>query len=111
MKIASSQQGAVGILALQGPLLKSEVNQLDAEVQRFIAASIYLIVLDLEGVPLIDSIALEKIWSLVSDLGKRGGDLRVAALCEVCSDIFRATRMDSIVACVDDVETAVLNLS
>ena len=91
-------------------MLGSELEKLDAEITPCIESAINYIVLDLEAVPFIDSVSLEKIGDLATELGKRGGDLRISSLTDICADIFRATRMDSLVHCGDNVDMAVRSL-
>lgn len=110
MNIGRSQQGQVSILSLQGALVEEELPVLEREFDRCIESGAFRIVLEMRQVPFIDSAGLEKIQSIVTDIGKRGGDLRVAALNDVCRDIFLCTRMDSFVQVYPDREAAVRSL-
>jgi len=110
MNVTRSQQGRVAILAVHGPLVGEELDGLDSQVDECVNAGLFKVVLDLGQTPFIDSAGLERLQSIVSDLGKRGGDLRVAALNDVCQDIFWATRMESFVQVFADRESAIRSL-
>jgi anti-anti-sigma factor len=51
------------------------------------------VIIDCEGLELMDSAALELLQKTHTDLTSRGGTLRLAALNRVCSDIMTATRL------------------
>lgn len=110
MDVTQSQQGAVTVLRIKGPMTAEGLGLFGTMVAECIAANLLKVVLDVEEVPFIDSAGLEKIQSVVSDLGKRGGDVRIASANEVCTDIFQATRMDSFFQTYEDRESAVRSL-
>lgn len=110
MIVNRSQQGQVSILAVQGPLIEEDLPLLDKEVDRVLSGGSHKIVLEMRQVPFIDSAGLEKLQSIVSDLGKRGGDMRVSSLNDVCRDIFLCTRMESFLQTFTDRESAVRSL-
>lgn len=84
--------------------------EFDAALDECVNSGLYRVVLDMRQSPFIDSQGLERLQDLVSDLGKRGGDLRLASPNDVCRDIFLATRMDSFVQVADDRESAIRSL-
>ena len=100
----------MAILAVHGALIGEEIEALDSRIDECVNNGLFKIVLDLGQTPFIDSAGLERIQSIVSDLGKRRGDLRIAALNEVCQDIFWATRMESFVQVFQDRESAIRSL-
>ena len=110
MDVTKSQQGAVAILALRGPMLAEELGILDEAVDKCVASGQLKIVLDLEHVPFIDSLGLEKILSIVSSLSKLGGSMHVASANTVCRDIFRATRIDGLLQVFENREATVKSL-
>jgi anti-anti-sigma factor len=111
MDVTRSQHGAVAILAVQGPLTIDQIDVLDAEIDACVESRMVKIVIDLAQAPFIDSAGLERLHTLASDLGKRGGDVRVSSLNEVCRDIFHATRLESVVQLFADNDSAVSSLS
>ncbi len=110
MHVAKIIHSTVAILAIKGSLVSEEMDKLDVEVEECVEKGIIRVVLDLKEVPFIDSAGLEKIQDIVSNLGKRGGDLRIVSLNDVCADIFLATRMESFVQVSPDRDAAVRSL-
>ena len=110
MEVTKSEQGAVAILSVKGAIIDEDLDTLDGKFAECVSEGRLKIVLDLESVPFIDSAGLEKIQETVSDLGKRGGDLCVSSLNDVCGDIFVTTRVDSLVQVFDDLEAATRSL-
>lgn len=110
MNVSKSQQGAITIINVQGPMVEEGLDILDALMDECVASGLLRIVFDMKRVPFVDSAGLEKIQAIVSDLGKRGGDVRIASLNDVCSDIFGATRLESFVQVFNEREAAVRSL-
>ena len=110
MNVSKSQQGAVTIVTVQGPMMEEELHVLDDVLDECVAKGLLRIIFDMRQVPFIDSAGLEKLQAIVSDVGKRGGDARVASLSDVCQDIFSATRLESFVQVFSDREAAVRSL-
>jgi anti-anti-sigma factor len=110
LQIGKSIQGAVAVLAIKGSMIADDLPMFDEEVQACQQEGILRIVLDLKTTPFIDSAGLERLQDLVSLLGKRGGDLRVACLNDVCRDIFLATRMDGFIQVAASPEEAIRSL-
>lgn len=111
MDVAKSQRGGIMVLAVHGALTAEDIEPLNKEIEQCIADGKVKIVLDLVKTPYIDSAGLERIHVLTSELGKRGGDVRVSGLNDVCKDIFRATRLESVVQLFDSEDGAVKSLS
>lgn len=110
MQVAVSVRGPVAVLSVQGPLVEEELPKLDVEVDKLRNSGHSKLVIELRDAPFIDSRGLEKIQSLAFDIGRSGGDLRVAHLNDVCRDIFMTTRMESFVQVFEDREAAIRSL-
>ena len=110
MHVSRQFQGSVAVLTIRDSMVEGELDILDRNVRECVEAGAYRLVLDMKAVPAIDSAALERLQDLASDLGKRGGDLRLAALTETCQDIFLATRMDNFLHVSRDRDSAVRSL-
>lgn len=100
----------MAVLSVEGPLVAEEVGRLKEEIGTCETSGVVHFVLDLKETPFIDSASLETIQDIASDAGKRGGDVRIASLNDVCRDIFVATRMDNFIQTWDDAESAVRSL-
>lgn len=110
MELTQSQQGPVAVLSVRGPIISGEFGPLEAEIANCLCSNELKIVFEISGVPFIDSEGLDKILEVVLDIGKRGGDARIAAPNDVCDDIFTATRMRGLIEVFDDVDAAVKSL-
>ena len=111
MQVSRIANGQAVVITLRGPMVDEELHLLDTEVQESIESGSNKIVLDLKEVPFIDSAGLERIQDMVDSLGKKGGDVYVASLNDVCHDIFLATQMKRFVQVADSVDSAVRSLA
>ena len=107
MEIDKEQHGVVTVLSLRGALDFEAKQALISEITRCRTGGLFQIVLEMRDVPAIDSAGLETIQSMAADLGRHGGDLRLAAVNELCGDILTATRVESLVQVYVDLESAV----
>ncbi|NQU41928.1 STAS domain-containing protein [bacterium] len=110
MDITRSVQGPVAVLAVKGPLIEEELEILDKEIEQTVRAGLHKVILDIKEMPFIDSAGLEKLQTLVSNLGKQGQNLCVATPNEICRDIFMATRLDNFMLIFEDREQALRKL-
>ncbi len=106
MHITRSQQGPITILSLQGPIVAQELSEVKTAIDECVAGGQTKLVLELAQVPFVDGEGLETIQETVTTLGKRGGDLKVCALNDICRDIFNATRMNGFVQIFENREEA-----
>lgn len=86
-------QGAVSVVTASTALTGDVVDELVAAVERDARPGKPMVVLDLRGVPHVDSRALECLLDLQDDLRGRGGELRLANPAPLVVDVFRATRL------------------
>ena len=106
MHITRSQQGPITILSLQGAIVSQELGDVKAVIDDCVKGGQTKLVLELAQVPFVDGEGLETIQDTVTKLGKRGGDLKVCSLNDVCRDIFNATRMNGFVQVFDNRDDA-----
>jgi len=111
MEVSRTQQGPVATLGLKGPLVDEDLEALDRQIGECTHSGLFRIILDIGGVPFIDSAGLEKIQEIVSEVGLRGGHVCIASPNDVCRDILTATRMDSFVLVFQNRESAFRSLS
>lgn len=110
VEIRVAQQGLVTILSVVGPLIEEELAAVRDEIVKYEDQQPMRLVIDMNGVPFIDSVGLEWLQELPAELARRGGEVRVANLNEICKDIFVATRMGHFLAVSDNTESAVRSL-
>ncbi len=97
MHITRSQQGPITILSVQGSIVSQDLSDMKSMIDECMTGGETKLILELAQVPFVDGEGLEAIQEAVTVLGKRGGDLKVCALNDVCRDIFNATRMNGFV--------------
>jgi len=106
MAIDRTVQGTVTVLAPEGPVVGEATDELVQEIKDLRQGGCERIVLEMNGVPFIDSDALEKLLAASLELETFGGALKIANPSDVVRDIFRATRLGSRIDVMDDVEGA-----
>lgn len=92
------------IYALTGPLTLRNMFDLQAELRGAQAAP--LVVLDLGGVPYMDSAGMGLIMNHYVHCQTRGGRLVVAAANSRVLDLFKLTRVDTVLALAPTAEAA-----
>lgn len=111
MKLKQTRRGTSTIISIHGSLVNEELSKLNDAIEESLRSGTPNIVLELSEVPYIDSAGLELLLDLVSRLGKLGGDIRLAALNEVCLEIFSATRMDNFYNPFGDADSALRSMA
>lgn len=99
------------IIAPQGAIIAGDLESFGEAVDACIAEAKLKIVIDFRNVPFIDSAGLENVMDIVCEVERRGGDLRIASLNDVCRDIFRVTRLDALLQIQDRLEQAIDTLA
>ena len=72
MEIKETRQGAVTIMAPGGPLVESDVPVFSARLQAVASRSLGRFILDLSGVPYVDSTGLEALYDAAENAGASG---------------------------------------
>lgn len=110
MKLEQTRHGTSTIILIHGSLVNEELVKLNVAIDEILSSGVSNIVLELSDVPFIDSAGLELLLELVSRFGKLGGEIRLAALNDVCMEIFSATRMDNFYNPFTDVDSALRSM-
>jgi anti-anti-sigma factor len=85
------KQGAVCVLRPQSPLSDEHSAAFVDAALAGVGACKPMLVVDMHGVPLIDSAGLESLVDLRERLESRGGSMKLAAINALCHDILRVT--------------------
>ena len=85
------KQGAVCVLRPQAPLAAEHCAMFVDSALAGLGAGKPMLVVDLHGVPLIDSSGLESLVELRERIESRGGAMKLAAVNALCHDILRVT--------------------
>lgn len=110
MEAVKSQQGTVAVIAVNGAVVVEELDSLRSKLEECFAGGSHNIVLDLREVPFVDSAGLELIQQFASDAVRRGGELAVSSMNNICEDIFDATRLSNRLRTFEGRDSAVRGL-
>jgi len=100
-------QGAVDVVKLTVTLNHENVEQLSETIETRLGEGQPMVVLDMSGVPLIDSAALESLLDIQQTMRSKGGAVKLAGLSQLCGDILRATDVAKHFDTYSDVKEAV----
>ena len=100
-------QGAVAVFRADEPLAGDAIEQATEVMRSSLDQGQRLAVLDLQGVPLIDSAGLELLSDQQDAFERSGGCLKIAGANPLCCDILRCTRLDRRFEMYGDVRSAV----
>ncbi len=107
MQIAEHQQGAVTVLTPKGPLCMSDADQFKNLCQQVIEKNLGRLVVDVSGVPYLDSHGLEVLLDVTEKLGESGKALKLCAACETVREVMELTDVANHFEYYQDVNTAV----
>ena len=97
----------VTVLELSGRMtLSRESNQVEPMVAALLAKGVRKIIFDVAGVNYVDSSGMGQIAFSASKIVQSGGKCQVAGATGLVLDVFRITRIDSVVPFADTVEEA-----
>ena len=107
MKLNQQQHGAVTLLKPDGPLVEAEMGDFAGTLRTLIGSKLGRVVLDMSGVPFVDSAALETMLDLTDELGQSGQCLKLCAINKTVRQVLELTEIDSHFDLFDDVNSAV----
>ena len=103
----STTNDGIAILKISGRVtLGSESVEIESTITRLVAEGTRKLVFDIAEVTYIDSAGMGQVAFAASKLGQVGGQCRVAGAKGLVLDVFRITRIDSIVPFHATVEEA-----
>jgi len=107
MRIETHRMGAVTVLEPQGPIIQDDAESFGSQLERSVRASLGRLVIDVAGVPYVDSLGLEVLLDASERLRDSGQSLRVSGANETLRTVFELTELDSQFDHYQDVNTAV----
>lgn len=107
MKIDAKKVGTVDVITPSGALVDDDAEAFVASVQKRLESPNPRFVLDLHEVPYLDSRGIEGIVDAATDLRKRGGRLRLAAVTATCREVLELTGQAQHVEFFDETQDAV----
>ena len=100
-------QGAVDVVRLDGALNHENADQLAQVIQSGLSGGQPMVVLDMSDVPLLDSAGLEALLDARDFVLRKGGDLKLASLSQLCQEVLRVTGVGSHFQCHPVAKSAV----
>ncbi|MGQ0723398.1 MAG: STAS domain-containing protein [Candidatus Eiseniibacteriota bacterium] len=95
--------GDVTVVTIQGKILGGpESEGLRVELERIVGGSCRRLLVDLSGVPWMNSAGLGILLSAYARMRERGGDVRLAGAGPRVRDILRTTKLLTVLAVLDD---------
>jgi len=107
VRIAQEQRGKAVVLAPRGPLIAAEADRLRKRVAKALEEGADPLVLDVSGVPFLDSRGLELLVDTTERLIRGGKALRICGANDLLSEVLELTDVASLFEQFDDVDAAV----
>ena len=107
MKIQEQHQGAVTVLKPDGPLLETDATQFKTMAAQVLHATLGRVVVDMSGVPFVDSKGLEALVDVSEEMSQSGQTLKLCATGKTVREILELTELVSLFDHFDDVNSAV----
>jgi anti-anti-sigma factor len=107
MRIHEQRQGAVVVLKPEGALVEEHAAVFKQRVQQAIGSSLGRFVVDMSGVPFVDSKGLEVLVEMTEEMGKTGQALRLCASNKTVREVMELTDLTSAFDHFEDATTAV----
>ena len=104
MNIATSKIGSVHTVAPRFPVIEENIAQLEQEIQSSFQGGSVQILIYFSEVSHIDSKGLEFLLDSVEEAQKRGGNVKLCSLNQLCRDILLATRLNNVFVIYDEVK-------
>ena len=90
----ASLQGAVRVVRGTSALNVDSLEKFEETLSGLLRGGQPMTVLDMTGIPLVDSRGLEALLDMQVRFCRRGGDLKLSGLNPLCADILHVTRVD-----------------
>ena len=107
MKITEQLQGAVTVLKPEGPLIDSDVKPFIAALHAAIGSNLGRCVIDLAGVPFVDSKGLEALLDASDEMSRGGRTLKLCSVNKTIRQVLELTALVSHFEHFEDVNAAV----
>jgi anti-sigma B factor antagonist len=107
MKITDQRQGAVVVIKPEGPLTEADVEPFKQRLMETLTSSLGRFVIDMSGVPFVDSKGLEALLDVTEEMSKTGQILRLCAANKTIREVLDLTDLTSQFDHFEDATTAV----
>ncbi len=108
MQLTTALEDSIGIVTLQGDFNAAQVNSIRDSFKEWFDGNhgIQNVIMDFEGVGMIDSAGLGLLIALLKHVTNRGGDLKLVGLQKKVRLVFEITRTHRIFEIMDSIEEA-----
>ncbi|MEM9915030.1 MAG: STAS domain-containing protein [Planctomycetota bacterium] len=107
MRIETQKVGAVTVFEPQGPIIQDDADDFGGRLDETLRASLGRLVVDVSGVPYLDSRGLEILADTAQSLQQTGQTLRLSGANETLRTVFDLTELAGMFDHYQDVNTAV----
>src|SRR4051812_33335178 len=107
MKVTEQRQGAVTVLKPEGPLVADDVKAFASALSAASSTSMGRCVVDLSGVPFVDSKGLEALLDATEEMARGGRALKLCAVNKTIRQVLELTALVSQFDHFEDVNSAV----
>ncbi len=108
MKFSTKELNNVTVVKMEGSMLGGpEASELNSALHKLLDAKKKNIVVDLGDVSLMNSSGLGMLIGAVTTMRNAGGNLKVAAATEKVVQVFKMTKVSSVIELHDSVKSAV----
>ena len=106
MKLRQFKQGAITLLAPTEAIIEDSVTELSRKIKACLDAGETKVIIDFSSVSFIDSKGLEMLLDYLDLSMKVGGSIKIASPNQICSDIFRVTRLSNFFEVYKEIDDA-----
>jgi anti-sigma B factor antagonist len=107
MKIQETKQGAVLVLKPSGPLTQGDAAEFKTLATRAVDSNLGRVLVDMTGIPFVDSLGLESMLDVTEHLQKSGQILKICGANKTLREVLVLTGLASQFDHFDDVNSAV----
>ena len=107
MKITEQRQGAVTVMKPEGPLIDKDAADFKSRAGTVIRDSMGRLVLDMSGVPFVDSKGLEVMVELAEEMAGQGQSLKLSDMGKTVREVLEITELVSHFDHFEDVNSAI----
>ncbi len=107
MKIDSVKMGSVDVIAPIGPLVDDDAHHFGSILREKLHVTNPHVVVSLQHVPYLDSVALETLVLVSEELAERAEELKLAQVPQICREVLELTGTTSHFRLFNEVEDAV----
>lgn len=107
MRIETQKIGAVTVFEPQGPIIQDDADDFGRRLAETLRTSMGRLVVDVSGVPYLDSQGLEILADTAQSLQQTGQSLRLAGTNETLRNVFDLTELAAMFDHYQDVNSAV----